>query len=268
LIGPHSTAPPGHWHEIAIEVGEKKGLGLQEMIELLYAQGNAVFDAVIITWDVKRYYDSARPVTVLQCLYEGVQVKSWKGPYQGVGIIDGGTWQPYQDVLFVTPPFAEYVSGHSTFSAASATVLKHFFGSDEFNGRYVIKKGESLFEPKIEKGQDGYIEGVTDVPNSGPETVGYVPAEDVVLQWDTFTAAAEEAGISRLYGGIHIEVGNTHGLELGREVGKQVWEKVSTVTGRNTGTEFVTPVAPSGAASVFSSSLILTVACFVFAIFI
>jgi hypothetical protein len=63
------------------------------------------------------------------------------------------------------------------------------------------------------------------VANQGPETVGYVPAADVVLSWATFTDAAEEAGFSRLVGGIHIDAGNDGGLELGYLVGEVVWKR-------------------------------------------
>jgi hypothetical protein len=112
----------------------------------------------------KRFYDSSRPITTIQCLYEGMNVKAWQGPYLGAGEIDGSDWKPvrllssallsaymrrgkrcssppflcarttmqYQDASFVTPPFAEFVSGHSTFSAASAFVIRSFLGTDEY----------------------------------------------------------------------------------------------------------------------------------------
>ncbi len=159
-------------------------------------------------------------------------VKTWKGPYMGVGMIDGSTWQPYQFSFFVTPPFAEYPSGHSTFSNASATVLGLYFGSDEMGLSYTVKKGESLFEHKIESGEPGYIAGITDVANTGPETTGYVPAEDITLSWNTFTEAATESGISRLYGGIHFQAANVEGLKMGDQIGKIVWERFKELTNR------------------------------------
>jgi hypothetical protein len=53
---------------------------------------------------------------------------------------------------------------------------------------------------------------------------GVVPAEAVELCWDTFSSAAEEAGVSRLYGGIHFRQGNEAGLDMGRSIGEQVWQ--------------------------------------------
>ena len=208
-----------------MEMADKKKLSLVETVLLLFLQTNAQFDAGISTWAAKRYYDFVRPITQLQCLYSGQQVTAWKGPYQGVGIIDGNDWQPYQNKFFVTPPFAEYVSGHSAFSTASAEALKRFFGSDHMGLSITVKAGKSLFEPKITAGEPGYIAGVTDVPNSGPNSQGYVPATAVVLTWPTFTAAEDESGISRLYGGIHFESGNIEGKKLGRKVAEKVWDK-------------------------------------------
>lgn len=77
-----------------------------------------------------------------------------------------------------TPPFAEYPSAHSSYSGASGEVLRSFFGNDVFIANAtVIPAGTSRTEPKRVSGETGYIAGVTDVPNSGPNTVGYVPAQ-------------------------------------------------------------------------------------------
>src|SRR5262249_40584130 len=104
----------------------------------------------------------------------------------------------------VTPPFPEFVSGHSTFSAAGAEILKQFTGSDRFDASVTVPVGSSRVEP------------------------GRVPATDVTLSWPTFSQAADEAGISRRYGGIHFEDGDLTGRALGRLVGAQVWEKALT----------------------------------------
>jgi hypothetical protein len=97
---------------------------------------------------------------------------------------------------------------------------------NSYRGNATIKKGESRFEPRIDdESHPKFIAGVTNVPNQGPETVGYVPREDVVLSWPTFTDAAKEAGYSRLVGGIHIAAGNEGGLYLGNMVGEAVWKR-------------------------------------------
>jgi hypothetical protein len=104
----------------------------------------------------------------------------------------------------VTPPFPEYISGHSTFSAAGAEILKSFTGSDQFGASFTQPAGTSRVEP------------------------GLVPKNDVALKWETFTQAADEAGISRRYGGIHFENGDLNGRAAGRLVGAQAWRKAQT----------------------------------------
>ncbi|MDY7024207.1 MAG: calcium-binding protein, partial [Cyanobacteriota bacterium] len=100
-----------------------------------------------------------------------------------------------------SPPFAEYVSGHSTFSASAATVLELVTGSDNFGASVTFEAGESRFEP------------------------GTTPQEQVTLDWETFSEAADEGGISRLYGGIHFEDGDINGRTLGQGVGVEVFEQ-------------------------------------------
>jgi hypothetical protein len=113
---------------------------------------------------------------------------------------------PYQAITFPTPPFPEHVSGHSTFSAAAAEVLRQFTGSDAFGARFTV----AAHSMKIEAG---------------------MPSSDVALSWATFDVAAEQAGLSRIYGGIHFDKANAAGQALGRKVGasafaraQQLWQ--------------------------------------------
>ena len=203
---------------------------VEDSVKLQFLLGNAVFDAGIAAWDAKRYFDSSRPVSVIRCLYAGQNVQAWAGPYRGVQTIDGGSWKPYQETNFVTPPFSEYVSGHSTFSSAAASVLTNFFDSPYWIGpnSITVGTGESIFEPKItDANNPNYIAGVTNVPNTGYNTIGYSPRAPVTLSWSTWTQAALEAGISRIYGGIHIQDGNADGQALGTTIGEAVWDRAS-----------------------------------------
>src|SRR6266404_6215759 len=120
---------------------------------------------------------------------------------------DGRFWIPYQPSTFPTPPFPEYISGHSTFSAAGAEILKLFTRSDTFGG------------------------SVTFAPGSSKTEHGFTPAQPVTLTWNTFTDAANEAGISRRYGGIHFEAGDLVGRAMGRLVADQVWAKAKRLWG-------------------------------------
>jgi hypothetical protein len=199
--GPASETPPGHWCLFAQWVSRRDGHALDADAVLFFALGNALLDASIACWDCKLAVDYVRPVTALRHLFGGQAVPAWAGPGRGTGTIDGATWAPYRPATEVTPPFPEYVSGHSTFSAAAAEVLRRATGSDDFGAAYTVRAGESLIEP------------------------GSTPAADVGLAWATFSEAADQAGLSRRYGGIHFEAGDLNGRTMGRAVGARAWER-------------------------------------------
>ncbi|MBA2602039.1 MAG: vanadium-dependent haloperoxidase [Acidobacteria bacterium] len=162
---------------------------------MFFALTNALLDASIAVWEAKRHYDSPRPVTAIRALFAGQPVRACAGAFQGTQLIPGDTWQSY----LATPPFAEYVSGHSTFSAASAEILRRFTGSDTLGAQVTIEAGASPIEPAM------------------------VPASSVTLAWPTLSAAAAEAGLSRRYGGLHFEDGDLVGREMGRQIADLVW---------------------------------------------
>ena len=222
--------PPNMFNLFAMNALIHTNSDIEDSIKLQFLIGNAVFDAGIAAWDAKRYFDSSRPISAIRCLYAGQNVQAWAGPYQGVKTVDGGSWKPYQESNFVTPPFSEYVSGHSSFSTAAAAVLSNFFGSPNWIGpnSVTVGTGESLFEPRItDVTNPRYVAGVTDVANSGYNTMGYSPRAPVTLTWSTWSQAAQEAGISRIYGGIHIQDGNVDGQNLGSTIGEAVWDRAS-----------------------------------------
>ncbi|GMG83025.1 hypothetical protein LNKW23_22380 [Paralimibaculum aggregatum] len=223
--GGGTSFPPGTWMTFGEFVSASHDNTLDEDAVLFLALGNAVFDAGIATWESKVFYDYTRPVRAIRELgalgligeagtdeltgEDGFVIEAWAGVDEGTRTILAENFIPYQKPgADPSPPFAEYTSGHSAFSAAAAQVLKSFAGSDDFGGSVTFEAGGSLFEP------------------------GTTPAEAVTLAWDTFTAAADEAGISRIYGGIHFDDGDLNGRDLGREVGREVWsEALLFVTG-------------------------------------
>jgi hypothetical protein len=198
--GPKSETPPGQWHKIAGWVSQRDQFDLDTDLKLFFMLSNTVMDASISCWECKRYYDYVRPITAIRALFTGQQVKGLVSAQVGIGLMAGELWHPYQLSTFSTPPFAEFVSGHSTFSSASAEILRRFTGAD------------------------GYGESVTLAANSATHQVA-TPKQSVTLQWSTFTEAAQEAGLSRLYGGIHFEPGNEVGQNMGGKVAAKVWDK-------------------------------------------
>ncbi|MEN9558811.1 MAG: hypothetical protein RLZZ502_22 [Pseudomonadota bacterium] len=198
--GPSSETPPGHWQLFAQYVAARDKLNLDQEAKLFLALGNAVLDASIATWEAKRYYNYVRPISAIRHLYKGQQVNAWAGPNLGTKTVAGETWMPYQACTFITPPFAEYTSGHSAFSAAAAEVLSQFTGSPALNWSYTAAAGSNKFEQNV-------------------------PAVSVTLNWSTFQEAADQAGFSRRYGGIHFEDGDMEGRALGKKVGQLVMNK-------------------------------------------
>lgn len=199
--GPGTSLPPGHWALFGEWIAKRDHHGIDDDAKMFFALSNALFDASIAVWDCKRVFDYVRPITAIRFLMAGQQIRAWGGPFRGTQTIPGEQWQAYQTGVQPTPAFPEFSSGHSAFSAAAAEILKSFTGSDAFDNSATIKAGSSGVEP------------------------GAVPAVDVTLAWPTFTDAANQAGMSRRYGGIHFKEGDLQSRAMGRLVGAQSWAK-------------------------------------------
>ena len=135
-----------------------------------------------------------------------IKIRCWRGPdfievpalnKAGVGWIRAREWWPYQRPSFVTPPFAGFVSGHSTFSRAAAEVLTAMTGDPYFPGGmgvFPIEAHEFLvFE-------DG-------------------PSMDFELQWATYRDASDQSALSRIWGGIHPPQDDYPGRMMGQVIG-------------------------------------------------
>lgn len=135
-----------------------------------------------------------------------IKLYTWRGPdyisdpdstIAGVGWILAERWWPYQRPSFVTPPFAGYVSGHSTYSRAAAEVLTMFTGDEYFPGgigEFHAPKNEFLvFE-------DG-------------------PSVELTLQWATYRDASDQTSLSRIWGGIHPPADDIPGRKIGEQIG-------------------------------------------------
>ncbi len=224
-------------------------------VKLYLALNGANHDAAIAAWGSKGYYDYVRPISMIRYMGGLGQSSDPSGPSydpEGLPLRDGLVeviteasaapgerhagladhvgevavfayagnpadpesdiggvdwilavdWTPYQSPTFVTPSFAGYVSGHSSFSRASAEVMTAFTGDEFFPGGYgewVIEAGSLDFE-------------------AGPTT-------DVPLRWATYRDASDQAGISRLYGGIHVRADDVEGRKIGAQIGVAAIDK-------------------------------------------
>jgi hypothetical protein len=202
---PGSVTPPGQWCQFAAIVAATDGNSLDQDVLLFFTLGQALLDASIAAWECKVAYDSARPITLLRHFYAGQQISAWGGPGLGTQLMDGSVWRPFQRTTNPTPNFQEFVSGHSTFSAAAAHVIAAWRG-DEVTLAFDFPAG-----------------GV------GPEPS--VPAVAMRLSWPSLSSAAAAAGLSRRYGGIHFEQGDLKGRALGKAVGQAVMRRGADLYG-------------------------------------
>jgi hypothetical protein len=257
--GPSSETPPGHWNSIANHVSDDmpvKRIGgtgpdvdrLEWEVKLYFALNASLHDAACAAWSVKRYYNGWRPISAIRyCgglgqssdpslpsyhasglpLVPGlielvtdatvssgrhggltpgkIAVLSWPGQPEfpqdetsGVRWLHAEDWMTYQKKTFVTPGFPGYISGHSTFSRAAAEVMTAFTGSKWFPhglGTYAITKL---------------------INEAGP-------VQPVTLQWASYYDAADQVGLSRIWGGIHPPADDFAGRRVGAEVGTTVW---------------------------------------------
>lgn len=175
-----TSTPPGHWNQIASDVTLQKGINLVDTARTFALLNIAMADAGIASWDAKYYYDLWRPIDAIRLA----------GQDGNTATTSEATWIP----LIKTPPFPTYTSGHSTFSGAASTVLASLYGD------------QTSFDSRT----DGH---------NAPEQRPLDPSQIVTRHFDSFSQAAEEAGMSRIYGGIHFSFDNSAGLQLGREVG-------------------------------------------------
>jgi hypothetical protein len=141
-----------------------------------------------------------------------IKIKAWRGPEAiinpnwdeaGVGWILCEEWWPYQRPSFVTPPFAGYVSGHSTFSRAAAEVLTAITGSPFFPGGMGVF---SLTQNQFLVFEDG-------------------PSTSMDLQWATYRDASDQCSLSRIWGGIHPPADDFPGRQLGLELAEMALER-------------------------------------------
>ncbi len=140
-----TVTPSGHWFQFAQFVSRRDRHTLDDDVKLFFAMGNAMLDTSVEVWDLKRHFDSERPITSIHFLFKGKTISAWGGPNQGTQMIAGETWQPY----VATPNFAEYLSGHSTFSAAGAQTLLSYTKKPAFGFSVDIPAGFTSIELNV-----------------------------------------------------------------------------------------------------------------------
>jgi hypothetical protein len=166
-FGIKKISPGAHWMGIAGIACKQTNLSFDSTLQVYAILSSTIMDAFNSCWDEKYRSNRIRPETVIRQYIDS-------------------SWQPFLQ----TPPFPEYLSGHSVVSNASAEILSYFFGNSfEYND--TVEKDYGLPDRKF----------------------------------PSFKEAASEAAISRFYGGIHFMDAITEGAETGRQIGAYVLNK-------------------------------------------
>ena len=210
--GPYTLTPPGilmwFWKHYMATYGSGGGDRAFLLSGLQIAVG--LFETGRVVWAQKLAYKQARPIQEIRRLYRGQVLTGYNG--QGVS---GEAWMPYQEATFVTPPFPDFVSGHSAFSAMFAAVMAQWFGDTIRTDKTVALTDLGLVTPMLAGSVQTRPFGSVVIP-SGSSRVqpGAVPASPVTLGWTTWSDLAASAGISRQYGGIHAQSAHLGSLAL------------------------------------------------------
>jgi hypothetical protein len=215
--GPRTITPPGQflwlWRQnaLAFNVSQTKGQGYDT---LFYSGLDLVihlFEIGRIAWGIKLQYTEARPIQDIRRNYATTDLSGWKTTLDASGVIHpaadvhGNVWVPYQEANFVTPPFPDFVSGHSSYSEVFALVMTGWYGATIPRSPPVFAKDLPLFSP-IFRGAQSQPFGVFQVsPGNSQIQPGLVPATPITLSFGTYQEIAESAGVSRQWGGIHAQ---------------------------------------------------------------
>lgn len=183
--GPRGVTPPGHWLIVAMRVTQDMGLSLLEQARLFALLSIGQADAAITTWHSKYTHDIIRPETVIR-----QRANSIGNPY-----IKGTEDRNWRSLIF-TPDFPAYTSGHSTFSGMGARMIANVIGRDDV--KFSARAPDLVNWPK--------------------------QLANVKRSWTSLWQAAEENGMSRIYGGVHWDADNTEGLRVGRDLADYVYQ--------------------------------------------
>ena len=188
--GPGSEFPPGHMAVFAQALSRKKGHSLDTDVKMFFALGNALLDASVGSWTTKYKYDFWRPITAIRHVYAGPDDPLVARPGSG-----RQEWTPYQ-----APHRGD--AGVPGVRVGSQHVQR---GREHHPERFTTS---DIF--------DAYV----DIPDELVEDPAGRPSIAREIAWPTFTAAADQAGISRRYGGIHFWSGDYHARMLGNLLGR------------------------------------------------
>lgn len=225
--GPGTVTPPGMWIVFLDIYMRSNYMTFSEEIKNYVLLTSGIYQAGIYAWKLKREHLQARPIQkIRQYLHddENELKQEWNEKNSN------RYWLPYQELNFVTPPFPDFVSGHSTFSSVSAKLFCYMFGTDiiDLTNPSINNDIIDYLSPILENKDNFTFNNIFIFSNSS-HVKDTLPISPVHLNWSSWTEMANSSGKSRLYGGIHCESSNQGGLFLGSKIADKIWKLLKNI---------------------------------------
>jgi hypothetical protein len=223
--GPGTVTPPGMWVVFMDIVIRSNSLGLVTEIKNYAVICSGIYQSSICAWRLKRDHLQARPIQKIRQYENGKEIhQSWNEKTLGQ------YWLPYQELNFVTPPFPDFVSGHSTFSSSSAKLFCYLLGSDIITLKNPVINNDIInyLCPSLTNTLNFSLNNFFIMPSTSLVENG-VPSTSMHFNWICWTEMARSSGKSRIYGGIHVESSNQGGLYLGTMIADKLWKTFSNL---------------------------------------
>lgn len=210
--------PPGFFICIAMQLSQKYNQSIKKDAIMYFSLASGLFDAGVSAWYYKTIFDQGRPISLIRNNYRNKIINSWTPLSSQISDnILGSEWLPYQVLTFVTPPFPDVASGHTTFSRVAGKILDWWFNKPVLYDGFTIVKMPNcqILCPSLSGLQKEVLIGEF-ILSKGTSTVepNIVPHEDIILKYKTLEELYLDAGISRVYGGIHTNQTNKVSAEL------------------------------------------------------
>ena len=195
--GPTTVSPPcmmvWFWKKYIEITGKSLRTTLYSGLELSVN----IFESSRLAWALKREHMEARPIQEIRRAYATQTLTK----YDGTTFL-GELWVPFQQANFVTPPFADFPSGHSTFSQSFANVMNAWFSSS-IPTDSITMTNLNLLSPMFSGTFTNSLTAIRILAKTSKIETDVTPSADVTLSWTTWQEIADSAGVSRQYGGIH-----------------------------------------------------------------
>jgi len=206
--GPFTVSPPGMflwmWRTFSKAYGVFSKYGMDKLVYSGLDLATHLFETGRVVWGLKKEHMQARPIQEIRRLYRGQTLKKYDGTD-----IDGMNWVPYQETNFVTPPFSDFPSGHSAFSRSFANVMNDWFGISIPETMPIDMTDLYLLSPVFDVPQLTEFGTFVFPALKSQIQIGVIPAVPIQLSFSSWNDMAEQAGISRKYGGIHAASAHT-----------------------------------------------------------